>query len=164
VRFTEALSADHMTSRLRLFALVIMDCRPGLALSAAPAITSRTPGRGRCTMSQAKNKKKAGKAPRPTKSPRPAPPGTAPPARGYPVAGGTGSGAARAGGPAPDGAASRFPAACRVARGGAWRADGTGRQGILGLRDEPRAWRLGRPVTAALAALALAAGALLFAL
>ena len=156
MRFTEALSSDHMTSRLRLFALVIMDCRPGLALSRRSRRHLADARQGRCTMSQAKNKKKAGKAPRPTKSPRPA--------RGYPVAGGTGSGAARAGGPAPDGAASRFPAACRVARGGAWRADGTGRQGILGLRDEPRAWRFGRPVTAALAALALAAGALLFAL
>jgi hypothetical protein len=38
------------------------------------------------------------------------------------------------------------------------------RQGILGLRDEPRAWRFGRPVTASLAALALAAGVLLFTL
>jgi phosphatidylglycerol:prolipoprotein diacylglycerol transferase len=38
------------------------------------------------------------------------------------------------------------------------------RQGILGLRDEPRAWRFGRPVTAALAALVLAAGVLLFTL
>lgn len=36
------------------------------------------------------------------------------------------------------------------------------RQGILGLRDEPRAWRYGRPVTAALAFLALVAGVLLF--
>jgi phosphatidylglycerol---prolipoprotein diacylglyceryl transferase len=35
------------------------------------------------------------------------------------------------------------------------------RQGILGLRDEPRAWRYGRPVTAALAALALIAGLVL---
>jgi hypothetical protein len=33
VHFTEALSADHMVSRLRLFALVIMDCRPGGAPS-----------------------------------------------------------------------------------------------------------------------------------
>jgi phosphatidylglycerol:prolipoprotein diacylglycerol transferase len=38
------------------------------------------------------------------------------------------------------------------------------RQAILGLRDEPRAWRYGRPVTAALAALALVAGVLLFTL
>jgi phosphatidylglycerol:prolipoprotein diacylglycerol transferase len=38
------------------------------------------------------------------------------------------------------------------------------RQGILGLRDEPRAWRFGRPVTASLAALAIAAGVLLFTL
>ena len=37
------------------------------------------------------------------------------------------------------------------------------RQGILGLRDEPRAWRYGRTVTATLAALALVAGAVLFA-
>jgi phosphatidylglycerol:prolipoprotein diacylglycerol transferase len=37
------------------------------------------------------------------------------------------------------------------------------RQGILGLRDEPRAWRYGRPVTATLAALALIAGAVLLA-
>jgi phosphatidylglycerol---prolipoprotein diacylglyceryl transferase len=37
------------------------------------------------------------------------------------------------------------------------------RQGILGLRDEPRAWRHGRPVTASLAALALIAGAIAFA-
>jgi phosphatidylglycerol---prolipoprotein diacylglyceryl transferase len=36
------------------------------------------------------------------------------------------------------------------------------RQGILGLRDEPRAWRYGRPVTASLAALAVIAGAVLF--
>ena len=36
------------------------------------------------------------------------------------------------------------------------------RQGILGLRDEPRAWRFGRPVTATIAALALGAGVLLF--
>jgi hypothetical protein len=32
-----------------------------------------------------------------------------------------------------------------------------------GLRDEPRAWRYGRPVTATLAALALIGGAILFA-
>jgi phosphatidylglycerol---prolipoprotein diacylglyceryl transferase len=38
------------------------------------------------------------------------------------------------------------------------------RQGILGLRDEPRAWRYGRPVTATLAALALIAGVVLFVL
>jgi phosphatidylglycerol---prolipoprotein diacylglyceryl transferase len=38
------------------------------------------------------------------------------------------------------------------------------RQGILGLRDEPRAWRYGRPVTAALAVLALIAGVALLAL
>jgi phosphatidylglycerol:prolipoprotein diacylglycerol transferase len=38
------------------------------------------------------------------------------------------------------------------------------RQGILGLRDEARAWRYGRPVTASLSLLALVAGALLFAL
>jgi phosphatidylglycerol---prolipoprotein diacylglyceryl transferase len=38
------------------------------------------------------------------------------------------------------------------------------RQGILGLRDEPRAWRYGRPVTATLAALAVIAGVVLFAL
>jgi phosphatidylglycerol---prolipoprotein diacylglyceryl transferase len=38
------------------------------------------------------------------------------------------------------------------------------RQGILGLRDEPRAWRYGRPVTASLAAAALVAGVLLLAL
>ncbi|HXC80650.1 MAG TPA: prolipoprotein diacylglyceryl transferase family protein [Trebonia sp.] len=37
------------------------------------------------------------------------------------------------------------------------------RQGILGFRDEPRAWRLGRPVTATLAALALLAGVALLA-
>jgi len=37
------------------------------------------------------------------------------------------------------------------------------RQAILGLRDEPRAWRFGRPATAALALLALIVGALLFA-
>jgi phosphatidylglycerol---prolipoprotein diacylglyceryl transferase len=38
------------------------------------------------------------------------------------------------------------------------------RQGILGLRDEPRAWRYGRPLTASLSFLALVAGVLLFAL
>ena len=38
------------------------------------------------------------------------------------------------------------------------------RQGILGLRDEPRAWRYGRTVTATLAALALIAGVALFVL
>jgi len=38
------------------------------------------------------------------------------------------------------------------------------RQGILGLRDEPRAWRFGRPVTATLAALALIAGVALLAI
>jgi phosphatidylglycerol---prolipoprotein diacylglyceryl transferase len=37
------------------------------------------------------------------------------------------------------------------------------RQAILGLRDEPRAWRYGRPVTAALAFLALIAGIAAFA-
>jgi len=37
------------------------------------------------------------------------------------------------------------------------------RQLILGLRDEPRHWRYGRPVTATAAALALAAGIALFA-
>jgi Prolipoprotein diacylglyceryl transferase len=37
------------------------------------------------------------------------------------------------------------------------------RQLILGLRDEPRQWRYGRPVTAAVAAIALIAGAFLFA-
>lgn len=37
------------------------------------------------------------------------------------------------------------------------------RQLILGLRDEPRQWRYGRPVTAAAAAIALIAGAVLFA-
>ncbi|WP_300607311.1 prolipoprotein diacylglyceryl transferase family protein, partial [Trebonia sp.] len=37
------------------------------------------------------------------------------------------------------------------------------RQAILGLRDEPRQWRYGRPVTAALAAIALIVGIVLFA-
>jgi phosphatidylglycerol:prolipoprotein diacylglycerol transferase len=37
------------------------------------------------------------------------------------------------------------------------------RQLILGLRDEPRQWRYGRPVTAAAAAIALIAGVVLFA-
>jgi hypothetical protein len=37
------------------------------------------------------------------------------------------------------------------------------RQLILGLRDEPRQWRYGRPVTAVAAAVALIAGAVLFA-
>jgi phosphatidylglycerol:prolipoprotein diacylglycerol transferase len=37
------------------------------------------------------------------------------------------------------------------------------RQLILGLRDEPRQWRYGRPVTAGVAAIALIAGAVLFA-
>jgi phosphatidylglycerol:prolipoprotein diacylglycerol transferase len=37
------------------------------------------------------------------------------------------------------------------------------RQLILGLRDEPRQWRYGRPVTAAIAAIALIAGVAFFA-